>query len=105
MFYKVLYFLCVAAEIFVVPKFLSYYWPQRCKKSFIWKTVASTIFVLIGLFAMKASGNISPYATYIVWGLVLGMAGAFIFLKEKCTLTKIVGIILILSGLAITILK
>lgn len=99
MFYKVLYFLCVAAEIFVVPKFLSYYWPQRCKKSFIWKTVASTIFVLIGLFAMKASGNISPYATYIVWGLVLGMAGDL--LLHALTTAKwpfVSGVIAFLTG-------
>ena len=75
MFFKIMYFLCVAAEIYVVPKFLSYYWPERCKKSFQWKTVASSLFVLIGIFAMKASGNNTPYADFIIWGLILGMAG------------------------------
>ena len=44
MLFKILYFLCVAAEFYAVPTFLKYYWPQKCKMSFIWKTVASSLF-------------------------------------------------------------
>lgn len=99
MFYKVLFFLCFAAEAYVVPKFLSYYWPQRCKKSFQWKTVASTLFVLVGFFAMKASGNDTPYADMIMWGLIFGMAGDLLLhaLTQKM-LFLVMGVLAFLGG-------
>lgn len=75
MVYGVLYFICLLAEIAAVPMFLRYYWPERCKKSFMWKTFASTMFVLVGVFAMKASGNSTPYAKFIIIGLIFGFAG------------------------------
>lgn len=99
MVYKILYFICLIAEVYAVPKFLSYYWPQKCKMSFIWKTVASSLFVLIGVFAMKASGNSSPYADYIIWGLILGMMGdLFLHALTKVMWPFVAGVLAFLTG-------
>ena len=99
MIFKVLYFLCVAAEFAAVPIFLKHYWPQRCKKSFMWKTVASSLFVLAGFFAMKASGNSSPYADMIIWGLVFGMLGdLFLHALSQKMVLLVAGVIAFLTG-------
>lgn len=73
--FEILFIIAVIAEIALVPLFLKYYWPDRCKQSFITKTVCSLLFVLCGIFAVKATGNNTLFADYMVWGLVLGMAG------------------------------
>lgn len=99
MIFKVLYFLCVAAEFAAVPIFLKHYWPQRCKKSFMWKTVASSLFVLAGFFAMKASGNSSPYAEMIVWGLFFGLLGdLFLHALSQKMVLLVIGVIAFLTG-------
>lgn len=99
MIFKVLYFLCVAAEFAAVPVFLKHYWPQRCKKSFMWKTVASSLFVLAGFFAMKASGNSTPYADMIIWGLVFGMLGdLFLHALSQKMVLLVIGVIAFLTG-------
>ncbi len=99
MIFKVLYFLCVAAEFVAVPIFLKHYWPQRCKKSFIWKTVASSLFVFIGFFAMKASGNSSPYAEMIVWGLIFGLMGdLFLHALSQKMVLLVAGVIAFITG-------
>ncbi len=99
MLYNVLYFLCIAAEFVAVPMFLKYYWPQKCKNSFIWKTIAAALFVLCGIFAMKASGNSSPYADLIVWGLVFGMMGdLFLHALTKVMWPFVLGVIAFLTG-------
>lgn len=99
MFFKIMYFLCVAAEFYAVPTFLKHYWPQKCKQSFIWKTVAATLFVLTGFFAMKASGNSTPYADYIMWGLIFGMMGD-LFLHALTTVMWpfVLGVLAFLTG-------
>lgn len=99
MFFKVMYFLCAAAELVTVPIFLKHYWPQRCKKSFIWKTVSSSLFVLAGFFAMKASGNSTPYADMIIWGLVFGMLGdLFLHALSQKMVLLVAGVIAFLTG-------
>ena len=99
MFFKIMYFLCVAAEFYAVPTFLKYYWPQRCKKSFIWKTVASSLFVLTGFFAMKASGNNTLYADMIMWGLVFGLMGdLFLHALSQKMVLLVAGVIAFLTG-------
>ncbi len=75
MFLKILYFLCVAAEFAFVPLFLKWYWPDRCKQSFIYKMVCAALFTLSGYLAIKISGNTTPYASLILWGLVFGWLG------------------------------
>lgn len=75
MLLKVLLGLTVLAECVCVPVFLKYYWPDRCKKSFIYKTIGAALFVLCGFLCVKISGNNTPYASLIMWGLVLGFFG------------------------------
>lgn len=73
--YNILYALTIVLEFVCVPLFLKYYWPEKCAKSMMFKVISASLFVLCGIFAMKASGNNTPYATLIVWGLVFGMLG------------------------------
>ncbi|MBO5695855.1 MAG: hypothetical protein J6S98_10690 [Lentisphaeria bacterium] len=80
------------------------YWKNRNFAPVYAGFAACMCYVLV-LLAMNYVTNVSFVQAFRQIGLVLGMAGGFIFLKEKCTLTKIVGIILILSGLAITIIR
>ncbi len=75
MFLKILLGLTVLAECVTVPVFLKYYWPDRCKKSFIYKTVGAALFVLCGFLCVKISGNNTPYASLMMWGLVFGFFG------------------------------
>ncbi len=73
--FNVLFAIAVVAEFALVPLFLKYFWPDRCKQSFITKIFCSLLFVLGGVFAIKATGNNTLYADYMLWGLILGMAG------------------------------
>lgn len=75
MFLKVLLGITILAEFVTVPVFLKYYWPDRCKQSFIFKTVSAVLFVLCGFLCVKISGNNTPYASLIMAGLVLGLIG------------------------------
>lgn len=99
MFAKIMYTLCVILEIVFVPIFLKYYWPDRCKKSFIYKTVSSALFVFSGYFAMEIAGNHSPFADKIMLGLILGMAGDLLLhaLTEKMW-PFVLGVIAFLTG-------
>lgn len=80
------------------------YWKNRSLTPIFAGLAASMCYVLV-LIAMNYVTNVSFVQAFRQIGLVLGMLGGFIFLKEKCTITKIVGIILILSGLAVTIIR
>lgn len=97
--FEILFIIAVIAELALVPLFLKYYWPDRCKKSFITKTVCSLLFVLCGIFAVKAMGNNTLFADYIVWGLVFGMAGDLLLhsLTEN-KLPFIIGVVAFLIG-------
>lgn len=75
MLLKILLGLVVLAECVCVPVFLKYYWPDRCKKSFIYKTIGAALFVLCGFLCVKISGNNTPYASLMMWGLVFGFFG------------------------------
>lgn len=75
MFWTILFILAVAAEFVTVPLFLKYSWPKKCWKSFGVKMICSALFFLAGLLAVKISGNHTPYAHLILWGLALGWAG------------------------------
>ncbi len=75
MFFKILFALAVVLEFVFVPLFLKYSWPDKCKKSLMYKMICSTLFVLAGLLAMKITGNNTSYAKLIIWGLVFGWLG------------------------------
>ena len=73
--FKILFLIGVVVEVPLVALFLKYYWPDRCKQSFITKVICSLLFVLLGVFAAKETGNNTMFADYMIWGLVFGMAG------------------------------
>lgn len=64
---------------------------------------ASGTYVLV-LMAMNYVTNVSYVQVFRQLALPFGMLLAFVFLKEKCTPTKIAGITLIVLGLALTVL-
>lgn len=73
--FKILFVICIVLELIMVPVFLKYYYLERTKKTFILKTICSALFCVIGLLAVKVSGNNTLYADYILWGLFLGAIG------------------------------
>lgn len=99
MFFKILFVLSIVLEFVFVPVFLKYYWPDRCKKSWFFKMVCATLFVICGYSAMKISGNNTPYATLVMWGLVFGWIGDFLLhaLSNK-TIYFVTGTIAFLTG-------
>ncbi len=99
MFFKILFVLSIVLEFVFVPMFLKYYWPERCKQSWFFKMVCATLFVLCGVSAMKISGNNTPYATLMIWGLVFGWIGDFLLhaLSNK-TIYFVTGTIAFLTG-------
>ncbi len=99
MVYNILYVLTIVLEFVTVPMFLKYYWPQKCKKSMLFKMISATLFVLCGFFAIKISGNNTPYANLILWGLVLGWFGDLFlhWLSDKRAIFA-VGVVAFLAG-------
>ena len=73
--FNILFIIAAVIEVPLVALFLKYYWPDRCKQSFITKVVCSLLFVLMGVFAAKETANNTLFADYMIWGLVFGMAG------------------------------
>ncbi len=99
MFLKVLLALVVLAEFVTVPLFLKYYWPDRCKQSFILKTVSAGLFVLCGYLSMVISGNNTPYAKLILIGLVLGFFGdVFLHSLSNNKLHFVIGFLSFFAG-------
>ncbi|MBQ6600766.1 MAG: lysoplasmalogenase [Clostridia bacterium] len=99
MLFKILMALTIIAEFFTVPMFLKYYWPTKCKQSLLFKMISATLFVLCGVFAMKASGNNTSYAVLIVWGLVFGWLGDYFLHSLKDRMVEfIIGVVAFLIG-------
>ncbi len=99
MLLKILLGITVLAECVTVPVFLKYYWPDRCKQSFIYKVVSAALFVLCGVLCMKISGNNTPYATLMVVGLILGFFGdIFLHSLQNNTVHFVIGFLSFLAG-------
>ena len=64
---------------------------------------AGLTYILV-LLAMNYVSNVSYVQGFRQLGLVIGMLEGILILKERCTLTRIVGITLIVSGLVLTVL-
>ena len=97
--FKILFAIAVVVEIPLVALFLKYYWPDRCKQSFITKCVCSLLFVLCGVFAAKETGNNTLFADYMIWGLVFGMAGDLLLHAMTTNMLPfILGVIAFLIG-------
>ncbi|MBQ6351957.1 MAG: EamA family transporter, partial [Lentisphaeria bacterium] len=60
---------------------------------------------LLVLLAMNEVSNVSYVQAFRQLGLVIGMLEGIFILKERCTLTRVVGIVLIVSGLVMSVLK
>ena len=64
---------------------------------------AGLTYILV-LMAMNYVTNVSYVQAFRQLGLVVGMLEGIFILKERCTLTKVTGIVLIVSGLVLTVL-
>ena len=64
---------------------------------------ASLTYVTV-LLAMNYVTNVSYVQVFRQLGLIFGLLGGILILKEKCSAPKIVGTLLILSGLVLTVL-
>lgn len=97
--FKVLFALTILLEFITVPIFLRYYWPTKCKQSMLFKMISATLFVLCGVFAMKISGNNTPYATLMLWGLVFGWFGdLFLHWLKNVMPIFVLGVVAFLTG-------
>ncbi len=99
MIYNILFALTIVLEFITVPIFLKYYWPEKCVKSMTFKMISATLFVLCGIFAIKISGNNTPYADLIMWGLAFGWLGDLLlhWLKNKIVI-YVLGVVAFLTG-------
>lgn len=99
MFLKVLLGLVILAECVCVPLFLKYYWPDRCKQSFILKVVSAALFVICGVLCVQISGNNTPYANLIIIGLILGFFGdVFLHSLSSNKLHFVIGFLSFFAG-------
>ena len=57
------------------------------------------------LLAMNYVSNVAYVQVFRQLGLIFGMTGGILILKEHCSAPKIFGVLLILSGLAMTVIK
>ena len=87
--------------------------PWRAEAGRLWKNrswlplaagVCSSLTYVLVLIAMNFVTNVSYVQAFRQIGLLIGMLEGIFILKEKCTATKIAGIILILSGLVLSVL-
>ena len=74
-----------------------------------WAPVLAGIFASLTygliIIAMNYVNNVSYIQVFRQLGLLLGMGGAIIFLKEKVTVPKVIGGISVVTGLILSVLK
>lgn len=78
MILKILLIVCFAVFFIFVPLYDRAYWPQPTKKSLLFKMIAATMFVLVGVLGMFITNNKSEYALIMIVGLILGWIGDFL---------------------------
>ena len=66
--------------------------------------LCSSLTYLLVLMSMNFVSNVSYVQAFRQLGLPIGMLEGFFILRERCTAPKIAGIVLILSGLALSVL-
>lgn len=76
---------------------------RRSPMPFVAGLCSSTTYILV-LVAMNFANNVSYIQAFRQIGLLFGLAEAVFFLKERCTAPKLVGTLLILAGLAVSVL-
>ncbi len=74
----------IAIEIIFTPLFLKAQRPGICVKSFCFKMICATMFLLLGLLSWQYSENNSEFAKYMLIGLGLSWFGdLFLHIKTK----------------------
>ena len=76
---------------------------KRDRTPFLAGIIASLTYVTV-LMAMNYVTNVSYVQVFRQLGLVFGLLGGIFILKERCTAPKITGVVLIITGLVITVL-
>ena len=79
-------------------------WRERNRTPFLAGLFAGCTYVLV-LLAMNHVDNVSYVQVFRQLGLPIGMAAGVLILKEHCRKVKLLGITLILIGLALSVLK
>ncbi len=75
MLLKVLLSICVVLFWVFLPLYNKAYWPEPTKKSFTYKMICATLFVLMGVLAIFITANTSQYAKILLIGLIFGWIG------------------------------
>jgi len=70
----------------------------------VWAGLCASLTYTLVLLAMNYVSNVSYVQVFRQLGLIFGMAGGIFILKERFSLPKVVGVLLILGGLAITVI-
>lgn len=97
----------VCIPVLLIPrhrKQLKHIWSEYRLAPLFAGLFASLTYALV-LLAMNYVNNVSYVQVFRQVGLLIGMAGAFFLLKEKITLPKIIGGLLIVTGLILSVLK
>jgi len=73
-----------------------------------WSAVAAGLFASLTyvtvLLAMNYVTNVSYVQVFRQLGLIFGLLGGILILKERCSMPKVIGTLLIISGLILTVL-
>ena len=102
--------ICLSSTLFILTMLL----PDDRKKfcSFFrersWMPIAAGIFASLTytsvLLAMNYVDNVSYVQVFRQLGLIFGLLGGVLILKEKCSAPKVTGTLLIITGLLLTVL-
>lgn len=78
-------------------------WRRRSPMPLVAGVCSSLTYVLV-LVAMNFVGNVSYVQAFRQLGLLIGLAEGVLVLHEKCSAPKVAGTLLILAGLAVSVL-
>ena len=78
-------------------------WRRRSPMPLVAGVCSSLTYVLV-LVAMNFVGNVSYVQAFRQLGLLIGLAEGVLILHEKCSAPKVAGTLLILAGLAVSVL-
>ena len=102
--------ICLSSTLFILTmllpddrkKFCSFYRERS------WMPIAAGIFASLTytsvLLAMNYVDNVSYVQVFRQLGLIFGLLGGVLILKEKCSAPKVTGTLLIITGLILTVL-
>ena len=90
--YIILFIIAFAIEMAVTPLFLKYQRPGMSWKSRTTKMICATMFVSLGLLSIKISGNTTPFAMFMLYGLISSWFGDLFLHFKKVPVVLIGGI-------------